>query len=144
MALEAAKAGWAAYELPTAEAGRVEPAAAPSDEPLDDGLLLQNVVWFCSLRWLVVGALAGVGALGWATAGRTLPGGIRLSAGWPLTVAGALAVLNLSYLVLARRARESPSPPPCGCKASGCKLFSIWPCSPWWFITWAAWGRSRR
>ena len=133
MALEAANAGWAVYELPTAEEGRAEPAAAQGGtgsasvernhwqsqchpEPPDDGLLLQNVVWFCSLRWMVVGTLAGLGVLGWATAGQTLPGGIRLSAGWPLTVAAALAALNLSYLDLARRAAKGPARRPAAAK----------------------------
>jgi signal transduction histidine kinase len=119
MALEAANAGWAVYELPTVEEGRAEPATAPQDAPVDDRLLLQNVVWFCSLRWLVVGTLAGLGVLGWATAGHALPGGIRLSAGWPLTVAAALAVLNLSYLDLARRAARKAQP-------AALRLQSLW------------------
>ena len=59
----------------------------------------QNAVWFCKLRWIVVGFLLA------AAAAAPFPSllsviGIRLDYGWPLVTAVALGLLNAVYLLL--------------------------------------------
>lgn len=102
----------ATYDLPlpaaTAEAPR--PAGPPEEKSaLPEHLLLANAAWFCRLRFLVVGALAGFGivglvpevsaALGW----RTHPI-------WPFIAAGVLLGYNAAFLWHARGLRRSGRP----------------------------------
>jgi len=98
----------ATYDLPlplregeTPEAARTEAAGA-----LPEALLLDNVLWFCRLRWGVVAILMAFGVLG------LLPGvserlGLSLHPGWPWIVSLALAAGNLAFLGHARRLARS-------------------------------------
>jgi len=97
----------AVYDLPL-----TAPAPADADLPqfvaADGPLLLQQALWFCKLRWLVVAAmlaLAATAALGgsWLT-----HYSIRLRPGWPLGVAGVLLAGNTVYWASLRAARSSP------------------------------------
>jgi signal transduction histidine kinase len=97
---------WAAYDLPLQECAGGD-AAPPAHTETDRRLLLQNVAWFCRLRWLVIAVLAGLALAAWTGGDPLVRRGIRLVPGWPLGVAGILAVLNLGYLAMARAASRS-------------------------------------
>jgi two-component system, OmpR family, phosphate regulon sensor histidine kinase PhoR len=100
--MEAADFRWTAYDLPLSDRpGADAVAEAWAFAAGDRQLLLQNVKWFCSLRWLVIAALVGLALLAWAASDRLLHYGIRLEAGWPLEIAAVLAMANLAYLALA-------------------------------------------
>jgi two-component system, OmpR family, phosphate regulon sensor histidine kinase PhoR len=87
------------YQLPLEE----EPAPSRVDpDVLDLSLLQQNACWFCRLRWIVVVLLATAGCA--AGLGLPLhPGGLRLSATWPLCAASSLAALNVLYTLFLPR-----------------------------------------
>ncbi|MGO9108422.1 MAG: sensor histidine kinase [Thermoguttaceae bacterium] len=96
----------AAYDLPL-----VDRAADPSLEASVDGpLLLHHAEWFCKLRWLVIAAMLALALAAWAASPWFLLQGIRLEAGWPLGVAGVLAMANAGYLAMLRAAKTSPNP----------------------------------
>ena len=106
-----AETAWAAYDLPLQGRPASESAAAirrPVRCPTNP-ILLQNGAWFCSLRWLVIAALAVLGLLALGV-GRPLFArhGIRLEPAWPLAVSGVLLVLNVTYLAMARMTSRSP------------------------------------
>jgi signal transduction histidine kinase len=69
-------------------------------------LLLQNVLWFCRLRWVAVGILVAFGILG-LFAGFFRPFGFEPRADWPFATAGLLSVCNVAYLVHASRLPRS-------------------------------------
>jgi signal transduction histidine kinase len=110
VASELAKPDWAVYCLPREERPPAEIDVPPAAAPADVQLLLENVAWFCALRWLVIAGLAGLGGLAWLAGGRLPQSGIRLTPGWPAAVAGLLVLLNLGYLALGRAAAGSPRP----------------------------------
>ena len=97
-AAEIRGAAQAIYRLPS------KPTAMPSSSvslraDVDRVVLRQNAVWFCKLRWIVVGFLLA------AAAAAPFPSllsviGIRLDYGWPLVTAVALGLLNAVYLLL--------------------------------------------
>jgi two-component system, OmpR family, phosphate regulon sensor histidine kinase PhoR len=98
----AADSRWAAYDLPLTEYSAAETIADSGDfAQSDQHILLQNVKWFCTLRWLVVVSLLGMALLAWAAGDVLLRQGIHLESGWPLAIAAALAVTNVVYLVMA-------------------------------------------
>lgn len=79
-------------------------------QPLSESILASNVLWFCRLRWFVVGALVSLGIMGqfdefigWF--GLSPPGL------WPFVMAGVLVLCNTAYLIEAyyRRSSDSPS-----------------------------------
>ena len=81
-----------------APGGRASPGAA-----LPDAFLVANALWFCRLRWAVIGLLAAFGLAQWwfpGLWGRTELGAYTL---WPFAVAGALFAANLAFLAHARR-----------------------------------------
>jgi signal transduction histidine kinase len=88
----------AVYRLPidpTAE----HASSASSRAEVDRVLLRRNAVWFCGLRWIVVGLLlAAAGAACFPSLLSAL--GVRLDYGWPLATAVALGVLNSVYVLL--------------------------------------------
>ena len=63
------------------------------------------------------GDVGGLGRAGMGDGGADAAGGNPPSAGWPLTVAGVLAVLNVSYLDIARRAAKGPARHPAAAKS---------------------------
>ena len=88
----------AVYRLPidpTAE----HAASASSRAEVDRVLLRRNAVWFCGLRWIVVGLLlVAAGAACFPSLLSAL--GVRLDYSWPLATAVALGVLNSVYVLL--------------------------------------------
>ncbi|HUT34739.1 MAG TPA: HAMP domain-containing sensor histidine kinase [Planctomycetota bacterium] len=95
----------ASYTLPLAER-RTAPAASlpagPSPE-LPEGILLRNALWFCRLRWLVLGLFAGFGLLGLAP-GLLARAGLRPPGAWPFIAAAVLLAANVLALAHARGA----------------------------------------
>jgi two-component system, OmpR family, phosphate regulon sensor histidine kinase PhoR len=111
LSLETANPVWAVYELPVEDSARSGAAAeAPAHAETDQRLLLQNVAWFCSLRWMVIVVLLGLAVLARVPAEVLLRHGFRLTPAWPLAVAGVLGVLNAAYLAMARAASRSKQP----------------------------------
>jgi len=99
---------WTAYDLPLRERPDEESAdSLPLPPESDEQILLRNESWFCSLRWLAIAALTAVGLIGWVAKAVTAPLGFQLDPGWPFLVAGSLLVLNVAYLLIARRASRS-------------------------------------
>ncbi|MDD4889393.1 MAG: HAMP domain-containing sensor histidine kinase [Phycisphaerae bacterium] len=92
--------------LPETSAGPLptEPTAA-----LPDFLLVQNILWFCRLRWFVVAFLLAFGLLGWLprVAERL---GLQRPGLWPFAAAGVLLVGNVLFLASARVLARSESP----------------------------------
>jgi signal transduction histidine kinase len=108
---ETTNPSWASYCLPLED----QPAAAaegelPAADAGDRQLLLQNVKWFCALRWLVIAVLAAIGLAAMFLGATLRTHGIRLQPGWPLAIAGILALLNLAYLAIAAGASRSDRP----------------------------------
>lgn len=102
--------GLAVYRLELAPSTPVEPAAsAPEEREWNEPLLRDNAIWFCQLRWLVVGVLFAVAAAGLV---RELPAalGLKINPVWPGTAAGLLALLNLIFCRLTRRAVAGTGP----------------------------------
>jgi two-component system phosphate regulon sensor histidine kinase PhoR len=73
-------------------------------------VLADNILWFCRLRWIVIGLLCITEAL--AAWSQTLLSeyGIHLSPRWPAVCAGVLVVTNIFFLLHGRRLRKSPDP----------------------------------
>jgi signal transduction histidine kinase len=72
-----------------------------SERPLSESLLVQNAIWFCRFRWLVIATLASYGML------NLFPGlmdhfGVRAPGPWPFITAGILVLSNLTFLFFAR------------------------------------------
>lgn len=62
----------------------------------------QNAIWFCQLRWIVVGMLTLAGLAGFL--GKRLEAiHLELRPGLPLMAAAILGALNLAYVLIARR-----------------------------------------
>jgi len=99
---------WTVYDLPLRERPDEESAdSLPLPPESDEQILLRNESWFCSLRWLAIAALTALGLIGWVAKAVTAPLGFQLDPGWPFLVAGSLLVLNVAYLLIARRASRS-------------------------------------
>lgn len=61
-------------------------------------ILIKNVLWFCQLRWIVIGILTGYGCL--LLAGDTVRAiGLRPPGGWPFAVAALLSAGNIGFLI---------------------------------------------
>ncbi|MGD1002726.1 MAG: histidine kinase dimerization/phospho-acceptor domain-containing protein, partial [Candidatus Brocadiia bacterium] len=76
---------------------------------LPEPLLLQNVVWFCRVRWIVVALLALFGLMGlFPQIERAL--GLREHLHWPFVTSAVLALANLGFLAHARWLAKSGSP----------------------------------
>lgn len=95
-----------AYELPLPQELSAEGPIEGSERPLPESILVQNAVWFCRFRWLVIATLLGYGMVG------LIPGllgkfGLRSPGTWPFAIAGLLVGANLTYLMLARRETSS-------------------------------------
>lgn len=94
----------AVYRLEAAPGAPVGPATPTADDrEWTEPLLRDNAIWFCQLRWLVVAVLFAVAASGLLP---ELPAslGLKINPVWPGTAAALLAVLNLVFSRLARRA----------------------------------------
>ena len=117
-----AETAWATYELPLqGRPGSESAAPLPRGSVSDESIVLQNGAWFCSLRWLVIAALAMLGLLAWVSGTAFARHGIRLQPAWPLAVSGVLLVLNVSYLVMAHMISQSPRVHGRALQASGCR-----------------------
>jgi signal transduction histidine kinase len=91
----------ASYELPLPQELPVDAEIKGPEKPLPEPLLVQNAIWFCRLRWLVIAILVSYGTLG------LFPGmadyfGIRSPGAWPFATAGILILSNIAFLYFAR------------------------------------------
>jgi signal transduction histidine kinase len=100
------------YQLPLPQ-GRPAVSRHPAarrEKSLPEAMLFENVQWFCSVRWIVIGILGAFGILGQfpglMAALALLPPGP-----WPLAAAGVLTAANIAYLAHARAARRSAPAP---------------------------------
>jgi signal transduction histidine kinase len=91
----------AVYELPLDSQVVDEPPAEAADGPL----LLHHAQWFCKLRWLVVVAMLALALVAALAGDWLLQHGVRIQSGWPLGVAGVLALANAGYLAALRVVR---------------------------------------
>ena len=107
----ACAASRASYDLPLPADGRAAPGEAKQAAAahLPDSLLVRNMLWFCRLRWLVIGLLALFGALGLCPS-LLSRFGLRPHPVWPFIAAGVLTAANLLFLAHARAlvGREPP------------------------------------
>jgi len=99
----------AVYELPL-DGVRVPAHRVPDGrETLPGSFLLENVRWFCRLRWMVVAILGTFGILGLfpAVLARV---GLFAAADWPLVAAAVLVLGNVAFLVHARTLARMAGP----------------------------------
>jgi signal transduction histidine kinase len=73
---------------------------------LPEALLVQNTLWFCRFRWLVIAAFVAYGAVG-LFPGLTARFEIRAPGVWPFAIAGILVLSNCAFLFLARTKTSS-------------------------------------
>ena len=74
-------------------------------------LLRQNAIWFCQLRWMVVGVLAAGGGVVGLFPAALARLGFPIAPVWPLGTAALLALLNLGYRRLATSSERGGFPP---------------------------------
>ncbi|KKL46868.1 hypothetical protein LCGC14_2341270, partial [marine sediment metagenome] len=98
------ESGMTSFELPLSEPSPPPPPDG-LEESLAEPLLVQNVIWFCRLRWVVAAILLAFGLLGLWAAGLRFAG-LKPPGSWPFVLAGVLAVCNVLYLAQARRLRQ--------------------------------------
>lgn len=92
------------YELPLGAGGAASAEAGAGRIPagVPRPLLLQSILWFCRLRWVVTVGLAAFGVVCWPD--NLLPRiGLKSHPHWPFVAAAVLAVANTVFLVHARR-----------------------------------------
>lgn len=99
------------FELPVRSQAVSRPTAAMRSGAawLPESILARNVLWFCKLRWVVVGMLVifgGFERLKWLTDYL----GMRPPGPWPFVAAGILVLCNVAYLAHARYRRSSLGP----------------------------------
>lgn len=89
----------AVYELPLPPARPFIPTEGDqgSAQPVLESILLKNALWYCRLRWIIVGIFAATGIFTF------LPGlpsllGFTERVTWPFVVAATLALGNLAFL----------------------------------------------
>jgi signal transduction histidine kinase len=100
----------AAYELPLSPNNALPASSVPhARASLPESLLLQNVIWFCRVRWIVVALLALFGLMGFCP---WLEGvlGLQAHIHWPIVTSAVLALANLGFLAHARWLAKSGSP----------------------------------
>jgi signal transduction histidine kinase len=96
----------AVYELPLPQEPSTSAEIKGSGRPLPEPLLVQNVLWFCRVRWLVVATLVSYGILGLFP--RSIDYfGIRPPGAWPFVTAAVLTLSNLAFLFFVR-SKTSP------------------------------------
>jgi two-component system, OmpR family, phosphate regulon sensor histidine kinase PhoR len=99
-----------AYQLPLDETGSGSRETAAADlRNWNEPLLRANAIWFCQLRWIVVGVLAAVGVAGFFPQALGALG-LVIPPRWPLGTAALLALLNASYRRLARASERGGVP----------------------------------
>lgn len=91
----------ACYELPLPQELPVYTEIKGSEKPLPESLFVQNVLWFCRLRWLVIAILVLYGILG-LFHGVIDYFGMRSPGVWPFATAGILILSNIAFLYFAR------------------------------------------
>lgn len=99
------------YHLPSLADGELAAGEAETTggTSLSERLLVENVVWFCWLRWGIVAILSVLGVLALFPALMQRIG-VRAEPDWPFALAGVLAVYNLIFLALARAPRKMGGP----------------------------------
>jgi len=90
-----------AYELPLPQEPPADTEIRGSERPLPESMLVQNALWFCQFRWLVIAILVAYGILG------LFPGvidyfGLHSPGAWPFATAGILILGNIAFLSFAR------------------------------------------
>ncbi len=96
----------AVYDLPLPQELCAEGPIEGSARPLPEPILVENALWFCRFRWLVIATLIGYGIVG------LIPGllgslGLRSPGTWPFAIAALLVIANITYLMLARTKTSS-------------------------------------
>jgi len=91
----------ASYELPLPQELPADAETKGSERPLPESLLVQNALWFCRVRWLVIATLVSYGILGLFPKSIDYFG-IRLPGAWPFVMAGVLTLYNLAFLFFTR------------------------------------------
>ncbi len=101
----------ASYDLvvPPDATGPAKGDVSHAGQPLSESILASNVLWFCRLRWIVVGTLVSLGILGQID---ELTGwfGLRPPGLWPFVAAGFLVLCNTAYLIEAHYRKYSDRP----------------------------------
>jgi len=97
--------GSASYELPIQGGSRgvvgVQEVSGGRETSLPESLLIRNVLWFCRLRWFIIGILMAFGIVGmFEEVIRHI--GLHPPGNWPLLAGGALTLSNAAFLIHAR------------------------------------------
>jgi signal transduction histidine kinase len=89
------------YELPLPQELPADVEFKGSERALPESMLVQNALWFCRVRWLVIATLVCYGILGQFPASVAYFG-IRSPGAWPFVTASVLILYNLVFLLFAR------------------------------------------
>ncbi|MHC4559978.1 MAG: histidine kinase dimerization/phospho-acceptor domain-containing protein [Planctomycetota bacterium] len=89
------------YELPLPQELPADAEIKGFERSMPESLLVQNALWFCRVRWLVVITLVCFGVLGLFPKSIDYFG-IRPPGAWPFVMASILALCNLAFLFFAR------------------------------------------
>jgi len=115
--MAAANVGHAAsYEVPLPAESTIplSEAGGGKGESLPESLLLENALWFCRLRWIVVGCLMVFGVAGFATPRLFRLLGFRAGMLWPLVTAAGISATNLGFIAHVRFLSRPQAPPGAG------------------------------
>ncbi len=96
---------WASYELPVRdlqpELANTRASAEAFGASLPESFLVDNVLWFCRLRWIIIAMLMVLGLLG-RQSGLVDYFGLLQPGNWPFVAAGLLTLCNVVFLIFAQ------------------------------------------
>lgn len=97
------------YDLPLTETAAAGSGSEAGDV-LSDAMLVQNIQWFCRLRWCVVAFLLAFGLLGQLPPAALAQLGLNTPGLWPFATAGVLIVANVLFVASSRSLAKGDLP----------------------------------
>lgn len=98
------------YELPLDKGVSFSKERSPKKifTSLPTTFLINNILWYCRIRWIIIISFVILGTLGFSPE-TFYPYGLKLNAEWPFLLAGILVMENLLFLWHTRTLKLSPT-----------------------------------